>query len=1024
MNLSAPFILRPVMTTFVMIAIIIAGWISFNHLPVSSVPEIERPRIQITAGYVGANPESVLNQVTIPLEKELAHVKGVQGMTSTSSSGQSNITLDFDLSKDMEAAVRDVQSALNRAEGGLPSEVDPLPAYSRQEGNQESIMYLLLTSDNGNEAELRNYADAHIIPKLSRIEGIAEAQIFGATGSIWLHLNPELMAARKIAFNQVIDTVRKHTAQRPLGSIQTSNKKFSIEIPATIQHAKDLESLHIGQTDVRLRDIGEVTEKSANEQEYFLVTSEKRTRTIIIGIQKINDGNTVAIAKTVENVVETLQKQLPPAMHLKIWFNKAIWIQESILDVEWSLLFAFLLVIIVIYLSLGRLSEALIPSAALPLSLLGTFAAMYLFDFSLDLLSLLALTLSVGFVVDDAIVVLENIVRHQELGKGRYEASMDGSKQISFTVLSMTLSLVAVFIPLLFMEGMNGRLFREFSVTLAISILISGFISLTLTPMLCSRFLPNHSPKQTIVQAKVTAVNAWFVDLYGKSLRFCVCHSKKILFMAVLCITATVPLFMRLPVQLIPAEDRGFVISYIVLPSGITAEEIKGFQLKLEGLVKDIPDIYDILDINMDDNILFLIRLNPLAERRPQAIVMTDLQKAFDSVAGIQTFIQGFQLINIELDFSGGQYKFIVKGHDFEEVNAGVEQLVEALKKHPEFVGVQSPLKNDSPELSININTEYAHLLGIGKEDIQRLLQYAYSKSPVASIQKGVQQQKIYLELQSEYRSSPKALDKLYLTSREGSLVPLKALATWQEQLGAPRLTQRDQLPSVVLRFGLQEGVSAQQGLELAEKVAAESMPSGVTAALGSSAKAVASTINNTLFLLLAAAIVMYIVLGILYESFIHPLTILSSLPFAALGGVLTLSLFNEPLSIFSTVGFLLLIGIVKKNGIMMVDYALEAQKSGLEPEEAIIEGCKVRFRPIMMTTVAAIMGAVPIAIGFGEGAEMRRGLGMVIVGGLLFAQILTLYVTPLLYLAFTKLGKRFSFSFNRREQETIIPRT
>ncbi len=702
-------------------------------------------------------------------------------------------------------------------------------------------------------------------------------------------------------------------------------------------------------------------------------------------------------------MIESLQSSLPSSMQLKVWFNKAIWIHESILDVEWSLLFAFLLVVIVIYLSLGRLSEAFIPSVALPLSLVGTFAAMYLLDFSLDLLSLLALTLSVGFVVDDAIVVLENIVRHQELGKSRFEASLEGSRQICFTVLSMTLSLVAVFIPLLFMEGMNGRLFREFSVTLAISILISGFISLTLTPMLCSRFLPNHTSQKTNVQICVIAANAWFVKLYERSLRSCVNHSKKVLTLALLAVASTVPLFIRLPVNLIPPEDRGLLFSYSVLPTGISSEEIKSFQLKLEGLVNEIPDVQDFLDINSDGNVLMLIRLNPQAERRPQELVMTELQKRMDSLAGIRTYVQGYQLINLNLDFSGGNYKFIVRGQTFDEVNRGVQQLMEALREQPEFVGVDSFMKNDSPELSLHFNAEYAHQLGISKDDIQRLMHYAYSRNSVGFIQKGVQQQKIYLELQEQYRSSPKALEKLYLTSREGTLIPLKALLSWEEKLGAPRLSQHDQLPSALVRFGLEEGVSPQEGILLAEKVAAQSVPSGVTASLGKSAKAIANTMNSTLFLLLAAAIVMYIVLGILYESFIHPLTILSSLPFAALGGVLTLSLFNEPLSIFSAVGFLLLIGIVKKNGIMMIDYALEAQKGGYSTEEAIIEGCKVRFRPIMMTTVAAIMGAIPIAIGFGEGAEMRRGLGLVIVGGLAFAQILTLYVTPLLYLFFAR---------------------
>lgn len=1022
MNISKLFILRPVMTTFMMIALLIAGWFSFHYLPVSDLPTIEHPRIQISAGYTGANPENVLNQLTIPLEKELIHVKGVQEMSSSSSSGSTHITLDFELSKNMDEAVRDVQAALNRANGYLPSDVDPRPTYSRQEGGQESIMHLLLMSDNGNIGELRNYADSYIIPKLSRIEGIAQAKVFGSARSNWVRLNPELMAARKIGLNQVVETIKEHTNQVPLGTIQTSSKVFSIEIPATITQTKDLESLHIGQTDVLLRDIAEISDKSNDEQEFYLVTSDTRRQAIIISIQKINDGNTVAVAKAVEDVVEKLEKELPPTIQLKIWFNKAVWIQESILDVEWSLLFAFGLVILVIYLSLGRMSEALISSAALPLSLVGTFIVMYLLGFSLDLLSLLALTLSVGFVVDDAIVVLENIARHQELGKSAFAASLDGSKQICFTVLSMTISLVAVFIPLLFMEGMNGRLFREFSVTLAVSILVSCVISLSLTPMLCSRFLPKHSKEPTKVRKAVNSVNSWMVGLYGKSLKACIQRPKLLLSIALLSIAVTVPLFMQLPVNLIPPEDRGFIITFINLPTGTSADEIKVHQKQLEALIKDIPDIKDILDINYEGNILFLVRLLPLTERRPQSEVIDDIQKKLDRIASIQAYAQGYQLINLDLDFSGGQYKFIVRGREFDEVFAGTEALTLAMQKNPDFHSVHSSLKNDAPQLTVDVNSEYAHTLGLSKQNVQALLQRAYSQSSVGSIQRGVEQQKIYLELQPEFNSSPTALNKLYLTSSTGVLIPLKAIATWQEKLGAPKLTRRDQLPSAVVRFAIREGLPIQDGLKIAETIAAEIMPPHVSAVLDSTAKAVASTMHNTLFLLLAAAVVMYIVLGILYESFIHPLTILSSLPFAALGGVLTLYLFNEPISIFSAVGFLLLIGIVKKNGIMMIDYSLEAQARGLSSKEAIFEGCLVRFRPIMMTTIAAVMGAVPIAIGFGDGSEMRRGLGLVIVGGLLFAQLLTLYVTPVLYLVFDRLASKLKLAGRVVNRDIPIP--
>ncbi|MGZ6297876.1 MAG: efflux RND transporter permease subunit, partial [Parachlamydiaceae bacterium] len=693
-----------------------------------------------------------------------------------------------------------------------------------------------------------------------------------------------------------------------------------------------------------------------------------------------------------------------------IWFNKAVWIEESILDVEWSLFFAFLLVILVIYLSLGRFSEALIPSAALPMSLVGTFIAMYLLDFSLDLLSLLALTLSVGFVVDDAIVVLENIVRHQEGGKSPYQASMDGSKQICFTVLSMTLSLVAVFIPLLFMQGMNGRLFREFSLTLAISILVSGFISLSLTPMLCRLFLPKqHSATQTKVQSVISGLNGKLVSLYNRSLRVCLNYRKTVLAVAFLVIALTIPLFSRLPVNLIPPEDRGFIMTMVNLPNGTSASETQDYQKRLEDVVKGIPGIMDILDINYEGNIFLLVRLFPQSERRPQALLIADIQNALNKIASIQAYVQGYQLINLNLEFAGGGYKFILRGRDFEEVNEVSQELVNALKKNPIFLSVDSSISTDSPQLAVNVNEEYANTLGLGKNEVQKLLQNAYGQFSVGKLQRGDQQQKIYMELLPDYRSSISALNKLFLTTSGGSQVPLKAIATWEEKLGVPKLTRRDQLASAVVRFALNADVNVGEGLKMAEEIALSTLPSSVTGALDDSARAVTSTIKNTLFLLLAAAVVMYVVLGILYESFIHPLTILSSLPFAALGGVLTLFLFNEPISIFSAVGFLLLIGIVKKNGIMMIDYALEAQERGLSSLEAIVEGCLIRFRPIMMTTIAAVMGAIPIAIGFGEGAEMRRGLGLVIVGGLLFAQALTLYVTPILYLTFDRFSRKNS---------------
>ena len=993
MNLSAPFINRPVMTTLVMLTIILAGWLAFIKLPVTDLPTIERPHIQVSAGYLGASPETVLNQVTIPLEKELTHVKGIQEISSISSPGNASISLTFDLSKEMNEAIRDVQAALNRAEPSLPRDLDPRPTYHLQEDSQDPILYILLTSDNASVGELRSYADAYILPRLNRVEGVAQVMAFGAEKSIWLRLNPELMAARHIGFNQVIETVRQHTEEMPLGSIQTTSKKLSIELPKKINEGKDLENLKIGNTSVRIKDIGEISENSDNDVEFHFVTPDNTSLTLILGVQKVSDANTVAISKEVQKVLASLKKELPPSIQLNLWFDKAIWIEESLLDVQWSLVLAFVLVVLVIYFSLGRISESLITSAALPLSLLGTFAIMYLADFSLDLLSLLALTLSVGFVVDDAIVVLENIVRNQEKGVSPIAASLKGSKQISFTILSMTLSLVAVFIPLLFMSGINGRLFREFSITLAVAILVSGFVSLTLTPMLCSRFLTAHGGENRLQKA-ITGINGWMVNLYGKTLKHCFRIPKTLLLIALLCMVSTVYLFTKLPVNLIPPEDRGFLFVIVNLPSGMGTKETNEQQKKLESLIKSNEHIESFLSINFKGNMLFVVRLHPFELRPPQQLIIGQIQKMIDEIPGTQTFVQPYQLINLDLDYgNAGQYQFIVRGQEFPDVENATHSLTAEFQKHPEFSFVQNSLRNDSPTLVINVDDELVHRYGFDKKNVQSLLQKAYGQGSIGKIQKGVNEEKIYLELLHEFQNHTNAPAKLYLTTPTGGFVPFRALADWKEKLGSPNLERREQLPAALIRFSFAEGIAPNDGLKFVEEIAGQHLPGNVSGLLGGSAKDVASTIRNTLLLLLAAAVVMYVVLGILYESFIHPLTILSSIPFAGLGGVLTLFLFGESISIFSAVGFLLLIGIVKKNGIMMVDYAVEAQKLGKNCEQAIYEACLVRFRPIMMTTVAAVMGAIPIAIGFGDGAEMRRGLGLVIVGGLLFSQLLTLYV-------------------------------